>query len=93
MGTGYSSSARGVEKIAQMGEVGPSSSSYPEFMSPPSDEREPSLFLPPGYHTDLDSDVLLLRRADGSQVALFSIRGFVAESVEQAAWEDYGAEP
>jgi hypothetical protein len=48
------------------------------------------LQLPPGYHVDLDADVLVLRRVDCSQVALFSRRGFVAEVVEQAAWEDYG---
>lgn len=48
------------------------------------------LQLPPGYNTNLDADVLVLRRPDGSQVALFSRRGFVAEAVEQAAWEDYG---
>ena len=53
-------------------------------------DREPKLHLPPGYQAHLDSDVLILRRADGSQVALFSSRGVVAEVVEQAAWEDYG---
>ncbi len=48
------------------------------------------LHLPPGYHTSLDPDVLVLRRADGSQAAIFCHRGFVGEAVEQAAWEDYG---
>jgi hypothetical protein len=48
------------------------------------------LRLPPGYHVDPDADVLILRRADGSLVARFSGRGFVAEAVERAAWEDYG---
>jgi hypothetical protein len=51
-----------------------------------------NLRLPTGYHVALDTDVLLLRRADDSQVALFSRRGFVAEVVERAAWEDYGEE-
>lgn len=59
-------------------------------MSPPSKDTEPYLHLPPGYHAHLDPDVLVLGRADGSQVALFSSRGVVAEIVEQAAWEDYG---
>jgi hypothetical protein len=54
------------------------------------EERRLDLHLPSGYHTQLDPDVVVLRRADGSQVALFSSRGFVAEAVEQAAWEDYG---
>ena len=72
-----------------MGEAKPSASSYLETMSPPSKDREPFLHLPPGYHAHLDSEVLVLKRPDGSQVALFSSRGFVAEIVEQAAWEDY----
>ena len=70
-----------------------SPSSYIEAMCPPSKDRKPYLYLPPGYHAQLDPDVLDLRRADGSQVALFSSRGFVAEAVEQAAWTDYGDEP
>jgi hypothetical protein len=49
------------------------------------------LHLPSGYHARLDPDVLALSRADRSEVALFSSRGFVAEAVEQAAWEDYAA--
>jgi hypothetical protein len=48
------------------------------------------LHLPPGYHAHLDPDILVLRRADGSVVARFSGRGFVAEEVERAAWENYG---
>ena len=54
------------------------------------EEKRLDLHLPLGYRAQLDPDVLILRRADGSQVALFSRRGFVAEAVEQAAWEDYG---
>jgi hypothetical protein len=45
--------------------------------------------LPSGYHAPFDSDVLVLRCADSSQVALFSSRGFVEETMEQAAWEDH----
>ena len=48
------------------------------------------LQLPPGYRANPAPDMLTLTRADGSLVALFSIRAFVAEAVEQAAWEDYG---
>jgi hypothetical protein len=59
-------------------------------MKPPGKDKEPYLHLPPGYHASLDPDVLILIRADGSQAALFSIRGFVAEIVELTAWEDYG---
>jgi hypothetical protein len=45
--------------------------------------------LPSGYYSYLDPEMLVLRREDGSTVALFSSRGFVAEAVEQAAWEDH----
>ena len=58
-------------------------------MTEPGKDREPNLHLPPGYHAFLDPEVLILRRADGSQVAIFSREGFVAERVEQAAWADY----
>ena len=47
------------------------------------------LRLPSGYHAHLNPDVLVLKRADGSVVARFSGRGFVAEEVERAAWQDY----
>ena len=74
-----------------MGEVEPSASSYLETMNSLSKDRESYVHLPPGYHAHLDPDVLVLSRADGSRVTLFSSRGFVAEVVEQAAWEDYSA--
>jgi hypothetical protein len=45
--------------------------------------------VPSGYHSYLDPEMLVLSREDGSTVALFSSRGFVAEAVEQAAWEDH----
>jgi hypothetical protein len=48
------------------------------------------LNLPPGYHTHLDPEFLVLGRTDGSVVARFSGRGLVAEEVERVAWEDYG---
>jgi hypothetical protein len=43
------------------------------------------LRLPPGYHAHPDAEVLILRGPDGSVVARFSGRGFVAEAVERAA--------
>jgi hypothetical protein len=45
--------------------------------------------LPSGYHSYLDPEMLVLRREDGSTVAPFSSRGFVAQAVEQVAWEDH----
>jgi hypothetical protein len=72
-----------------MGEAKPSASSYLQTMKKSGQDTEPSLHLPPGYRVRLDPDVLVLIRADGSQVALFSREGFVAEAVEQAAWEDH----
>jgi hypothetical protein len=71
-----------------MGEAKPPASSYPETMNPPSKDTKSYLHLPPGYHAQLNPDVLILTRADGSQVALFSSRGFVAEDVERAAWQE-----
>jgi hypothetical protein len=66
--------------------------SYSETMNSLSKDREETyVHLPPGYRAHLDPDVLVLSRADGSRVTLFSSRGFVAEVVEQAAWEDYSA--
>jgi hypothetical protein len=48
------------------------------------------LRLPPGYYVDKDADLLVLRRHDGSVVAVFSARGVAKEFIERAAWEDYG---
>jgi hypothetical protein len=46
--------------------------------------------LPPGYHLDRsDPDVLILRSEEGEVVARFSATGYVAESIERAAWEDH----
>jgi hypothetical protein len=50
----------------------------------------PELRLPPGYYVDKDADLLMLRRHDGSAVAVFSARGVTKEVVERAAWEDHG---
>jgi hypothetical protein len=44
--------------------------------------------LPFGYYLQRDADLLVLRRADGSLVAAFSVRGFDPLEVELALWED-----
>jgi hypothetical protein len=44
------------------------------------------------YHLDeLDPDILVLRRQDGSFVAAFSARGATREGIVEAAEEDYRA--
>ena len=46
--------------------------------------------LPPGYYLDrTDPEVLILRSEEGAVVARFSAPGYLAESVEREAWEDY----
>jgi hypothetical protein len=52
------------------------------------DKSWEELRLPPGYQLELDSDMLVLRRSDGSAVAAFSGRGVMLEHVEAAAFED-----
>jgi hypothetical protein len=49
------------------------------------------VYLPPGcYYLDRsDPEVLVLRRGEGAVVARFSVPGYLAESVEQEAWEDH----
>jgi hypothetical protein len=46
--------------------------------------------LPAGYWLDLvfDPDTLILRRPDGSLVAVFSMWGATAEAIEKVAKED-----
>ncbi len=44
--------------------------------------------LPFGYFLQRDEDVLLLRRADGSDVAEFDLVGLDLFDVELAVWED-----
>ena len=53
--------------------------------------RPEELHLPPGYRLDYsDPEVLTLRSPQGDAVvARFSARGYVAEMIERAAWEDY----
>lgn len=45
--------------------------------------------LPLGYYLEFESDLLVLRRREGSEfVAAFGPRGATSEAVEQAAWDD-----
>ena len=46
------------------------------------------LGLPFGYHLERDDDLLILRRADGSDVAAFGVVGLDLFEVELAVWED-----
>ena len=45
--------------------------------------------LPPGYRLQMDPDVLVLRRADGSMVAAFSGPSVDPAEVEREAAKDY----
>jgi hypothetical protein len=50
------------------------------------------LKLPSSYYLDeSDSDILVLRRQDGSFVAAFSAQGATKESIREAAMQDYRA--
>ncbi len=46
------------------------------------------LVLPFGYHLKRDGDLLILRRADGTDVAAFGALGVDLFEVEFAVWED-----
>ena len=50
-----------------------------------------NLYLPRGYKLDevTEPEVVVLRRPDGSVVAVFSAWGASRELIERAAWEDY----
>ena len=55
----------------------------------PREERGP--YLPSGYRLDeTDPDAVVLRRADGTEVATFSAVGADPREVEREAWEDFG---
>ena len=47
------------------------------------------MVLPPGYRIQMDPDLLVLYRADGSMVAAFSAFGAEPEEVAREAREDY----
>jgi hypothetical protein len=51
--------------------------------------RAGKLYLPPGYGLEYGAAVLLLRRDDGSVVAVFSARGATPSEVARTAEEDY----
>lgn len=44
--------------------------------------------LPFGYYVERELDLLLLRRADGTLVAAFGVRGVDLFEVELRVWED-----
>lgn len=44
--------------------------------------------FPFGYYLQLDNDLVMLRRADGSDVAEFDLAGLDLFDVEFAVWED-----
>ena len=46
------------------------------------------LWLPSGYYLEPDADLLVLRRADGSFVAAFTVRGVDLFELELMAWEE-----
>ncbi len=45
--------------------------------------------LPPGYRLEHEADVLVLRRPNGTVVAVFSPRGVDLGAVAREAWTDY----
>lgn len=51
--------------------------------------RAEKLNLPPGYHAELDADLMVLHRPDGSVVAMFSAKGVAPAEVVRNAEEDY----
>jgi hypothetical protein len=54
----------------------------------PRDRR--SAYLPSGYHlNETDPDELVLRCADGSEVAVFSAAGADPKEIEERAWEEF----
>ena len=52
-----------------------------------------SLDLPTGYHLERDSDILILRRLDGSMIGAFSARGADPEAVRRTVEEAGQEEP
>ncbi len=53
------------------------------------DRERRSPYLPSGYRLDEEADFAVLRREDGSEVAVFSATGADPKEVERAAWEDF----
>ncbi len=52
------------------------------------DPRRSAEALPTGYRLEYDPDVLLIRRDDGSAVAVFSARGVDRNALARAAGDD-----
>ncbi len=53
--------------------------------------ENPSPQLRGGYYLEEDPDILILRRADGTEVAAFSAQDASREAIEGAVEEDYDA--
>ena len=53
------------------------------------DRERRSPYLPSGYRLDEEAGFVILRREDGSEVAVFSATGADPAEVERAAWEDF----
>jgi hypothetical protein len=51
--------------------------------------RAGKLPLPPGYRLEVDADMMLLRRKDGTLVAAFSVAGTTPSEVAKTAWNDH----
>jgi hypothetical protein len=51
-------------------------------------DRHNRFILPFGYYLQLDEDLLMLRRADSSNVTVFDAVGLDFFDVEFAVWED-----
>lgn len=51
--------------------------------------QEDKLCLPPGYDMEHETDLMFLRRIDGTLVAVFGVDGTTPGGVTRTAWEDY----
>ncbi len=59
------------------------------------DRERRSPYLPSGYRLDDtgDPDEVVLRREDGSEVAVFGATGADPKEIERVAWEDHRERP
>ena len=46
-------------------------------------------YLPSGYRVHEEADFAVLRREDGSEVAVFGATGADPQEIERRAWEDH----
>ena len=58
------------------------------LMGHESKDKHNGFKLPFGYYLECDADLLVLRRPDGTFVAVFNLRGVDLFEVELMAWED-----